>query len=216
MERQIITRAEAKEQGLKRYFTGKPCRNGHDAEKYTSTGGCVKCAVARANESVARNPERRQAYSRQHYQSHKEHYIARAKEQYTANRERSYERARVWKTRNPCKVKAQSARYYRQRQAAYRVRGKLWREENRDRARASVRARRAAKLQRTPKWANQEDIKRVYAWALLAERATGIPHEVDHIIPLRGKNVSGLHVHNNLNPLMYWDHWGKGNSFEVE
>ena len=148
MERQIITRAEAKEQGLKRYFTGKPCKHGHAVERYLSTGQCVECA----RERRAKNRKYAREYARE----------------------------------NPEKIKANNAK------------------------------RRASTLQRTPKWASQEDTKRVYAWALLAERATGIPHEVDHIIPLRGKNVSGLHVHNNLNPLMYWDHWGKGSAFEVE
>ncbi len=38
----IITRAQAKAQGLKRYFTGKPCKRGHVAEARIG-GGCVEC-----------------------------------------------------------------------------------------------------------------------------------------------------------------------------
>ena len=181
MERQIITRAEAKEQGLKRYFTGKPCKHGHAVERYLSTGQCVECA----RERRAKNRKYAREYARKRYAENLE-YRAYCRKWREANRAKNRKYAREYARENPEKIKANNAK------------------------------RRASTLQRTPKWASQEDTKRVYAWALLAERATGIPHEVDHIIPLRGKNVSGLHVHNNLNPLMYWDHWGKGSAFEVE
>lgn len=39
----IISRKEAKEQKLSRYYTGNPCPKGHDAEKYTRDGACVDC-----------------------------------------------------------------------------------------------------------------------------------------------------------------------------
>jgi len=44
----IVSRAEALELGLKRYYTGKPCKHGHVAERYVSgkakgKGGCVEC-----------------------------------------------------------------------------------------------------------------------------------------------------------------------------
>jgi hypothetical protein len=57
---------------------------------------------------------------------------------------------------------------------------------------------RAAKMQRMPSWADKELIAEVYALAQRAQRQKGIRVAVDHIIPLRGKEVSGLHVHNNL------------------
>lgn len=40
----IQTRAEAKINGDKKYFTGKPCPHGHTAERYTSSGHCCECA----------------------------------------------------------------------------------------------------------------------------------------------------------------------------
>ena len=40
---EIITRKEAKEKGLTRYFTGKPCKHGHVAERYTIYKDCVVC-----------------------------------------------------------------------------------------------------------------------------------------------------------------------------
>ena len=39
----IISRQEAKQQKLKRYYTGVPCVQGHDAEKYTQDGACAEC-----------------------------------------------------------------------------------------------------------------------------------------------------------------------------
>lgn len=76
---------------------------------------------------------------------------------------------------------------------------------------ASMRARRRAERdRRTPSWANLDAIKEVYAKA----QATGM--EVDHIIPLRGRNVSGLHVEWNLQLLSRPDNIRKGNRYKVE
>lgn len=44
----LISREHAKRLGLKRYFTGKPCKSGHVAERFTfSNGKCVTCAADR-------------------------------------------------------------------------------------------------------------------------------------------------------------------------
>ena len=43
---EIITRKEAIEKGLKRYFTGKPCKYGHVSEKTCPNGTCVDCREA--------------------------------------------------------------------------------------------------------------------------------------------------------------------------
>jgi hypothetical protein len=66
--------------------------------------------------------------------------------------------------------------------------------------------RHAAKLQRTPAWANHDKIKEVYE---------NCPegHEVDHIIPLQGDLVSGLHVENNLQYLTKYENCSKGNRY---
>jgi hypothetical protein len=40
---EIIDRKEAKKAGLKKYFTGEPCKNGHITERYTSGGTCLGC-----------------------------------------------------------------------------------------------------------------------------------------------------------------------------
>jgi hypothetical protein len=53
----IISRAEAKALGLKSFFTGKPCKHGHVAERYVSSRGCVECDRARALEWRVANRE---------------------------------------------------------------------------------------------------------------------------------------------------------------
>lgn len=46
----VLTRRQAAEAGLKRYYTGKPCSKGHDEQRFTSTGVCVKCAAGYVKE----------------------------------------------------------------------------------------------------------------------------------------------------------------------
>lgn len=67
-------------------------------------------------------------------------------------------------------------------------------------------ARRAAKLKRTPKWANLQKIKEFYL---------NCPegHHVDHIIPLQGKNISGFHVLENLQYLPAKENLSKSNKW---
>ena len=68
--------------------------------------------------------------------------------------------------------------------------------------------RRATKLQRTPKWA---DIKAIRQFYLNCPKG----YHVDHIVPLKGVNVSGLHVLNNLQYLSASENCSKGNKYAV-
>jgi hypothetical protein len=74
--------------------------------------------------------------------------------------------------------------------------------------------RRAAKLCRTPPWADMEAIRAVYVEARALTVATGIEHHVDHEIPLQGRLVSGLHVPANLRILTGVENSRKRNKFE--
>lgn len=98
------------------------------------------------------------------------------------------------------------------REAAERAR----RENRRVLSNFHANKRRAAKINRTPPWADLEAMRAIYAEARRLTRETGIPHHVDHDIPLQGKLVSGLHVHNNLQILTGSENSRKRNRFEVE
>lgn len=58
--------------------------------------------------------------------------------------------------------------------------------------------RKAIKLKAIPGWANLNEIKRIYELRETMTVKTGVEHHVDHIIPLQGKTVCGLHVEYNL------------------
>ncbi len=69
----------------------------------------------------------------------------------------------------------------------------------------------------TPKWLSEtekEQIRNLYIKARQLEKETGIEHDVDHIIPLKGKYVSGLHVFENLRIIPHKENNSKSNYHE--
>ena len=64
---------------------------------------------------------------------------------------------------------------------------------------------------RLARWADRSKVQAFYAEAKRLTDETGIPHHVDHIIPLLGEFVCGLHVHTNLQVLPGSDNIRKGN-----
>ena len=111
----------------------------------------------------------------------------------------------------------QTKRWREENHEAYRKYGKRWREENQDKRNAGVAKYRAAKLQRTPRWLTKDqldEIETFYTVALAFRLFTGLTYHVDHIVPLQGKNVSGLHVPWNLRVIPETDNLKKSNLFE--
>ena len=96
---------------------------------------------------------------------------------------------RKWNQNNPEKRSAYDRKYYRNNKAT-----RL----------ASVMKRRIAKINRTPDWADLDEIREVY-------KNCPNGYEVDHIYPLQGKTVSGLHVSWNLQYLTPAQNRAKGN-----
>lgn len=151
------------------------------------------------------------------------------KANYEKGRAENIEKARVWKKRNPAKVLAsQRARAVVNRDKLRAAR-RLWETKNpeaakeafkryRERNRVEIRARLAASKEGREKrrvlWANRDAMLEVYRKAELMTQATGRLHVVDHIIPLQGRRVSGLHVETNLRVIEHHENAVKHNSWE--
>jgi len=93
----------------------------------------------------------------------------------------------------------------RNRADKYDAYSKAYRAKNRQRVQALQTARnakyKAAKKQSTPPWLTAKDFEKIlvrYLEAACMSRVSGVPHEVDHIVPLQGVDVCGLHVPWNL------------------
>ena len=193
-----ISRDEARKQGLTRYFTGCPCKRGHIAERLVSNKRCAECANVQSNAWKKAN---REACSKQKNfwaQANREKVRALKKGYYESSpEERASQalRSRRWLEANREKSRAATAR---------------WRVNNRDKSAAAQQRRRAKKLQRTVAWADHDKIRQLYALAREMTEQTGVPHEVDHIYPLQGKLVSGLHVETNLRVIPKSENRSKG------
>lgn len=79
-----------------------------------------------------------------------------------------------------------------------RASNREWTKKNAAKNRAKVRAHEAKKLRAMPAWADRTAIQKFYDEAVRLSRVTGIPHQVDHIVPLNHPLVCGLHVPANL------------------
>jgi hypothetical protein len=81
-----------------------------------------------------------------------------------------------------------------------------WYQQNKEKQRIKYQFEKAEKLKRMPAWADKESIAEFY-------RNCPKGYHVDHIIPLRGKTVSGLHVLENLQYLPAKENLSKSNKF---
>ena len=144
--------------------------------------GCVKARSKAHKESIA---HLRPAQSRDYYERNKEAILAKNAAYHSENPDILQKARKNWKQRNPDKVNAATAK------------------------------RRASKLNATPNWLTEEhhkDIEQFYWLAKDLCAVTGERYEVDHIVPLQGENVSGLHVPWNLQVLPRDINASKGNT----
>ena len=183
------TRKEAQDSGAKYYFTGEPCKHGHVAPRKTK-GACVECMKIEWQQAAEKRADYFREYNkseagqqakRKYYEANKENVIARAQARPDEDKRRY---KKTHKVNNPDMYKEMT----------------------------SLRRRRFRDA--TPKWltdTQKMEIRLKYRLAIELSRATGERHAVDHIIPLHGESVCGLHVPWNLQVLTQKDNLTKYN-----
>lgn len=131
---------------------------------------------------------------------HRECWLSPSK--FERHNERNNLKARERYAENPEAKLEMNRRHYRKNKGYYR---------------AKVAKREAAKMQRTPSWLTEEDLYRIqlkYNTAQYMTQLTGEQYHVDHIVPLQGAEVSGLHVPSNLRVITAKENLSKNNTFE--
>jgi hypothetical protein len=189
----------------------------------------------------AANSEELNAKKKVYVAANQEAVNARNKAYRDKNKEKAYERTKVWRKANPEKRAEHDRKYARAHPELEAAKHKRWRDKYIERVRAedknpdiirerkrtyskvhrgvvvAAAARRsAAEMNRTPKWLTENDIwmiKEVYSLSALRTKLTGVKWHVDHIIPLRGERVSGLHVPSNLQVITARENCIKNNRY---
>jgi hypothetical protein len=114
--------------------------------------------------------------------------------------------------------KIQKASYERTKEH-HLTQKRVYRQANKGKINALVAARKQHIKQRTPSWVGKEEmwlIKEIYDLASLRTKMTGCQWHVDHIFPLQGRLVSGLHIPENMQVIPAIINIAKKNKFEIE
>lgn len=139
----IITRKEARAFGLKRYFTGKPCKRGHVCERHVSDGNCASCRSIGRLRWDKENPAKR-------------------KMTFARNRKNNPDRVNAWKQANPDRVKDSRRRTREKDLARKRARRAAMTEKDREKERAASALYRAENLTKRRESARRYQRKAYY------------------------------------------------------
>lgn len=194
------------------------------ATKKSKCKECVKHENRCRHEKLKDTPEYQQKL-REYRRENKERIYSKIKEWNANNRQRiaARERAKYQKltTIDPDKARNPS-RLYRKNNPdkvseTRRVAGKKYSASNKDKLNAKSALRRATRIKSTPNWLTKEhksEIAELFTICAAFKLYTGLEYHVDHIVPLQGKTVCGLHVPWNLQVLESSDNIRKSNKFE--
>ena len=165
-----------------------------DSNFYHKYATCKECTL-----------EKQKVRSNKYYQDNKEKVLERTKVYYSNRKEIYLEYKQKYRAENPDK-EVLNRKNCRNKDII----------KSRINEAAFSAKRRALKASSTPKWANLDKIRSIYLECQLITMKTGIEHHVDHIIPLKGKLVSGLHVETNLRIITASENCKKSNKIIEE
>lgn len=151
----------------------------------------------RKRDNAQRDKEQDKIYHKEWRTKNKEKLLQVSREHYDEHREKKNQEMREYRARNPEKMRAK---------------GKIRRTKINKGAESAK--RRAFLLRRIPPWADLKAIDQIYRDCRRISKETGIKHHVDHIVPLKGRTVSGLHVAENLQIIPAIDNLRKHCNFE--
>jgi len=179
-----------------------PCIKCGSTNRSEKSGSCLSCKAARGRAYYEANKEKKIAY----YMVNKEKIATQKRKYHIENREKrnAYMRGYIAKHRDT--LSERSRKWYAQHKEQAKEQHRKWCQDNRTKVNSYASKYRATKLKAIPLWADLEEIKDFYA-----KCPNG--YVVDHIIPLQGKNVCGLHVSTNLQYLTQSENCQKGNKF---
>jgi hypothetical protein len=154
--------------------------------------------------------DKRKAYRDAYYVERKHEY-----QQYYQERKDAYAaRCRQWRSAHNIEYVAYHDIWRQAHREYYRIRTRTWQKANPGKVNAAVARRAATVLKATPPWLTTQHfvvIERFYVEAARLQAIDGIKRHVDHIYPLQGKAVCGLHVPWNLQILVATDNLVKHN-----
>jgi len=176
---------------------------------------CSLCIKKYNKEYKKKNKEKINIVKKRHYEDNKEEILLKNKKYRVANREKVLAGKRKYYKDNQKEISVKERKYRENNKEKIALISKKWRENNRGIKNASEARRNAKKLQATPEWSELDKIKIVYEKAQWLGTVTGLKYHVDHIIPLQGENVCGLHVWQNLQILEESLNCSKNNKMEV-
>lgn len=186
---------------MTRYFTGKPCRNGHIAERYTSDGRCVQCKAEKDARSYAKHADKRREAVLAHYVTIREARILAMRDYHArkkgdpayqairnAYRKKHADRLRLQAQKKRTTPEARAAKAAKKRADAHLYR-------------AYEQTRNARKRNAIPSWYGELDefvLREAAVLIDLRRTATRIDWQLDHMVPIGARKACGLHCAANF------------------
>lgn len=243
---EIITRQQAKEQGLARYFTGKPCKHGHISEKTVSGGSCVECYNS-AYWGERNRPKKITVPDHliEYLITKKQAKLTGKTTYFTGQPCKNGHIASRWTASSACVIcernnspfnqccnkyapfrstieykKEKDKKYAKDNAEKIREKVRLYQQNNKEKYLAYQNAyqsiRRVLKRKAQPEWIDISNMKEIYKDMRNRNKQAGrIAYHVDHIVPLQGENVCGLHVPWNLQIITAEENLAKSNKWET-